>query len=114
MNDTTLTCQDEERREKVRKHSLNGLDYVEVELFDDHGQPRLHPRLCVYFLGKAPEHKIEPKNVRIEGGRRILGRDLRVIGTEVQRRDDPELDDSLIITVDKSGDFSSYTLRLVE
>src|SRR5262249_34968301 len=88
--------------------------YVEVELFDDHGQPLPHPALVVYFLGKAPEQKIEPGNVRIEGGRRILGRDLRVLSAEVHRRDDPELDDSLIIAVDKPGAFSTYTLRLAE
>src|SRR6266581_3356135 len=102
MNDAILTCRDERRRQEVRGHPLNGLDYVEVELFDEHGRPLHHPTLVVYFLGKAPKQKIEPENVRIEGGRRILGRDLRVISAEVQRRDDPELDDSLIIVVDKS------------
>ena len=113
MNDSSLTCRDEQRRQEVRHHTLNGLDYLEVELFDRDGQPLLHPILSVRFLGKAPEQTIEPENVRIEGGRRILGRDLRILSTEVQRQEDPELDDSLIITVDKSGDFSIYTLQLV-
>lgn len=113
MNDSSLTCQDEQRRQKVRHHPLNGLDYVEVDLFDDRGQPLIHPILSVRFLGKAPAQAIEPENIRIEGGRRILGRELRILGTEVQRQYDSELDDSLIITVDKSGDFSTYTLRLV-
>jgi hypothetical protein len=108
MNDSMLTCRDEQRRQKVRQHPLNGLDYVEVDLFDRHGQSLLHPTLSVHFLGKAPEKAIEPDNVRIEGGRRILGRNLRILSTEVQRQDDPELDDTLIITVEKSGDFSLY------
>ena len=115
MNDLDLTCKDEQRRERVReKYDLNGLDYIEVDLFDDHGVPLTYPVLRVYFLGKAPERPIEPRNVRIEGGRRILGRDLQVKDLKVQRLDSPEADDYLIIAVDKSGDFSTYTLRLVE
>ena len=103
MNDPMLTCQDEQRREAVRTEHLNGLDYLEVS-DDQH-------TLTVYFLDKAPE-KIEKENVRIEGGRRI--RDLEVVDLQVHREDDANLDDRMEVVVDRPGDFSTYTLRVVE
>ncbi len=84
------------------KPPLNGLDYLEV------GEDQL--TLSVYFLGKAPEH-IGAANVRIEGGRRV--RDVAVREVHVHRNPNLELDDRMEVTVDKRGDFSNYTLRLV-
>jgi hypothetical protein len=96
-------CKDEHRREDVReKLPLNGLDYLEVS------EDQL--TLSVYFLGKAPEH-IGAANVRIEGGRRV--RDVAVREVHVHRNPNPELDDRMEVRVDKPGDFSNYTLRLV-
>jgi hypothetical protein len=103
MNDPALHCRDERRRDDVRTASLHGLDYVEVS---DDRQLTLH----VWFLGKAPA-TIRKENVRIRGGRRI--RDIRVTDVRVERRADLRLDDSLDVTVDKPGDFSTYTLALV-
>lgn len=103
MNAPALICQDERRRHVVREKGFNGLDYLEVS--DDQ---RL---LSVYFLSKAPEGLVK-EHVRIEGGRRI--RDIRVVGLTVTRQDDPDLDDCMLITVDKPGDFSLYTLCLVD
>ncbi len=103
MND--LICQNEKRREAVRKQTqLFGLDYLEV------GEDQR--TLSVHFLGKAPPGEIGPGNVVIEGGRRI--RDIRVVGADPERTDDPELDDTLEVVVDRPGDFSTYTLRIVE
>lgn len=102
-----MICQDDARREAVRaRPELNGLDYVEV------GDDQL--TLTVYFLGKAPESIKEGSTqvVCIEGGRRI--RDIQVVAVDVQRNPDPEQDDYLTVTVDKPGDFSTYTLRLVD
>lgn len=102
MND--LICQNEKRREAVRKQTqLFGLDYLEV------GEDQR--TLSVHFLGKAPG-EIGPDNVVIEGGRRI--RNIRVVGADPERTDDPELDDTLEVVVDRPGDFSTYTLRIVE
>jgi hypothetical protein len=114
MNDSTLICQDEQRRKAIRKENkerreaeradyLNGLDYLEVG--DD---PR---KLTVYFLDKAPE-RIEKENLRIEGGRRI--RDIRVVDREVYREEENDVDDWMEVVVDRAGDFSTYTLRVVE
>ncbi|WP_328869518.1 putative baseplate assembly protein [Streptomyces sp. NBC_00287] len=91
------------RRGKVRAAQLNGVDAVEV------GDDGL--LLTVTFLGKAP-HGLGPENVRIDGGRRITG--ITAVDVSVEREEDPELDDRLYVTLDKSGDTSRYRLSLVE
>jgi hypothetical protein len=102
--DSSEICKDDQRRYAVRhKPGLNGLDYLEV------GDDRT--RLTVFFLGKAPQ-QIDAANVRIDGGRRIRG--INVVKVEIRRETDPVLDDRMIVRVDKEGDFSTYTLRIVE
>ena len=103
MNAPALICQAERRRHVVREKEFNGLDYLEVS--DD------QRRLTVYFLGKAPERLVK-ENVRIEGGRRI--RDIQVVDLTITRQVDSDLDDCMLVTVDQPGDFSIYTLCLVE
>ena len=104
MDEATLTCQDERRRQAVRRHrDFNGLDYLEVS-----GDQRT---LTVYFLEKAPE-ELAKENVRISGGRRV--RDIEVVDLKLCRHIDPDLDDCVVVRVDKPGDFSTYRLCLVE
>ena len=101
---TELICQNEQRRESVRRHrQLNGLDYLEV------GADQR--TLTVFFLGKAPV-ELDKSQVCIEGGRRI--RDIRVEDVTVHHYERVELDDYMAVTVDRAGDFSTYTLRVVE
>ncbi len=101
---TTLTCHNEQRRYAVRAATnLNGLDYLEVS--ED------QYTLTVYFLGKAPQ-SITKENVRIDGGRRI--RNLRIVAIAVYRQDEPDVDDRMEVIVDRPGDFSTYTLHVVE
>ena len=102
MNDSELTCQDERRREDVRKAALFGLDFVEVS--DD------QLTLEVFFLGKAPA-QIAKANVVITGGSLITN--INVANLIVHRQSDPDFDDYLEVRVDKYGDFSTYTLSLV-
>jgi hypothetical protein len=99
---SALDCRDDQRRAQVRAHALTGLDYLEV------GPD--HVTLTTYFLGKAPESLTEPASVVIEGGTRVRG--IRAVAIDVDREEDPELDDSLTVRVDREGDFSTYTLRL--
>ena len=102
MKSATLICDDEQRRHLVREHeTLNGLDYLEV--LDK-------CTLCVTFLDKAPKG-LKKENVRITGGRRV--RDIRVTKIRIQRNPAPDEDDCLEISLDKTGDFSTYTLCLV-
>jgi hypothetical protein len=103
VNRSTLECLDDRRRHEVRRQGYNGIDYLEVS--DD------QRRLRVYFLGPAPEG-LGRDNVRITGGRRI--RDIAVLDVKTRPQRDPELDTCLEVTVDKPGDFSTYTLCLVD
>lgn len=103
-------CRDHtERRRLIRAHTneegasdLNGIDYLEVN--------ESQHILTLFFLGKAPT-EIRKRNVVIEGGARI--RDIEVVKIRLCRIDDPERDDCLKVFVDKPGDFSTYTLKLV-
>jgi len=103
MNDPSLSCREEQRREDVRAASVYGLDYVEVA---DQQQLTLN----VFFLGKAPAN-IGKANVVLTGGRRI--RDVQITSVRVQPQADPTLDDYLEIRVNKAGDFSNYTISIV-
>jgi uncharacterized protein YcbK (DUF882 family) len=95
-------CRDERRRAAVQAHpSLNGIDFLEV-LTD---QRTLH----VHFLKSLTDFTLQLANLRIEGGERI--RD--VVVTDVKKLD--SLDNQvLVVQVNKPGDFSTYTLRVVQ
>ncbi|PVE13607.1 putative baseplate assembly protein [Streptomyces scopuliridis] len=97
-----LVCRTDGRRTKVRAARLGGVDAVEV---GDDGLT-----LTVTFLGKAP-HGLCPENIRIDGGRRITG--IEAVEVSVEREEDPELDDRLFVTLDRTGDTSRYRLSIV-
>jgi hypothetical protein len=109
MNTPQLCCQQDERRDAVRRlKGWNGIDYLEV----DENQLTLR----VYFLGKLPPELQEKKLgleqfLRIEGGHRITN--IRILTIEPVVDPDPEKDDSLVIELEEYGDYSTYTLRLV-
>ncbi|MFD9499196.1 putative baseplate assembly protein [Streptomyces sp. NPDC060035] len=96
-------CRTDGRRGKVRAARLDGVDAVEA---GDDGLT-----LTVTFLGKAP-HGLCPENIRIDGGRRITG--IEAVEVTVEREEDPELDDRLLVTVDRTGDTSRYLLSVVD
>ncbi|MEM6354028.1 MAG: putative baseplate assembly protein, partial [Cyanobacteria bacterium P01_D01_bin.14] len=102
MKPVMLTCQDEQRRYRVRQHS-NGLDFLEVS--EDQRS------LCVHFIGPLPTN-LQAQNLIVKGGRRI--RDIRVVSITLEQQEDPTLDSCLRVHVDKIGDFSPYTLCLVD
>jgi predicted phage baseplate assembly protein len=93
----------EGRRNQIRQRHANGIDAVEVS---DDGRT-----LTVTFLGRAPR-RLRANNVRIDGGRRITG--IQVTDVELISEDDPDLDDQLLVSTDRAGDTSGYTLRIVE
>ncbi|QGZ38222.1 putative phage baseplate assembly protein [Pseudoduganella flava] len=99
-----LRCRNEQRRQALFNNPRwNGIDFLEV------GPDQLS--LCVHFFGQVPQG-LDPRAVRIEGGRRI--RDIRVLAVACAQDDDDERDDCLHITLDKYGDFSTYRLCLVD
>jgi hypothetical protein len=93
----SLGCgSDDGRRALVRASGLNGFDHVDVDC--------AQTTLAVSFLGHAPEW-ISPAHLRIEGGRPV-----RIVSVRVVRNDDADLDDVMLVTVDRPGDFSGYRL----
>ena len=100
-----LICHDDApRREQVRKAALNGFDYLEVGCD--------HTELRVFFLGKAPDRDIVAAQLRVYGGRRI--RDIRVLRVQSERSEREDIDDCMLVVVDRPGDFSTYTLCIVD
>lgn len=105
----SICCEQDQRRDAVRRlQGWNGIDYIEV------GSDQLS--LMVYFLGKLPPELAEnkpglEKYLQITGGQRISG--IKIIDVDPVPISDPEKDDVLIVYLDKAGDFSTYTLRLV-
>ncbi|HVF45257.1 MAG TPA: putative baseplate assembly protein [Pyrinomonadaceae bacterium] len=104
------TCRDRSaRRRLIRERARdagsnepNGIDYVEVD--------ETQRVITVYFLNKAPRD-IRARDVRIEGGARV--RRLRVEEITLCETEDPDSDDCMKVEVDRPGDFSTYTLKLV-
>jgi predicted phage baseplate assembly protein len=110
MMNSSEFCHDRtERRRRIREKAQeaggsvpNGIDYVEVD--------EKQTIITVYFLNKAPRN-VSAENVRITGGVRI--RDIRVKGIQLCEVEDPERDDCMRVEVERPGDFSIYTLHLV-
>lgn len=106
---THLHCSDEARRQRIQSDdALTGLDYIIV------GADPV--QLKVVLLGHAPrefQSALEQQHVAIlvEGGRRIT--DIHVDRFELVRERARGKDDYLLAWLNKRGDSSLYTLRLV-
>jgi predicted phage baseplate assembly protein len=108
---TVYYCCDENRRNAVRGHgSLNGIEFLEV--LDDPALPDEDRQrtLFVHFVKPLAggEAALTAENVLIEGGERVRN----VTVTAVAAGTDDEAD-VLTVEVDRAGDFTPYTLRLV-
>ena len=94
------------RRDAVRQSpNLNGIDFLEV--LDDPALPndQRQRKLFVHFLKALAPNALEEKNIRIEGGERITN--IQVVSVSASA-------EILTVEVDKPGDFSIYTLRLLK
>ncbi|HYG09236.1 MAG TPA: putative baseplate assembly protein [Pyrinomonadaceae bacterium] len=105
-------CCDERRRHEVRDPAsgLNGIDFLEVLDAAAPVQSERQRKLFVHFLKDLTPGDLTANNFLIAGGERIRG--IKVIppvelGTGTQAN-------VLTIEVDQPGDFSIYTLRLVQ
>ncbi len=100
-------CCDRLRRDAVEGSALNGIDFLEVL---DRDAPTLAERqrtLFVHFIN-PPAPTLATVNIQIEGGERVP--DIRVTSVAVNATDSHVLD----VRVDQPGDYSIYTLRLVQ
>lgn len=113
MNETTqiYTCCQTERRKVVEDHpTLNGIDFLEVRdeiLLNGTWQTIL----TITLIKPLAANSLSAKNILISGGERI--ENIKVLSVNPIP---PATDPTPIfeITVDQSGDFSTYTLCLVE
>jgi Baseplate J-like protein len=112
-------CCDDRRREAVRDDGrLNGIDFLEVE--DRPGDPDdvRQRRLVLHLLRDVEPGTIDVPNVRITGGERI--RNIRVVAVWSGPVDSPPVSsptvpaDVIVVEVAQPGDFSTYTLQLIQ
>ncbi|MGH9866930.1 MAG: putative baseplate assembly protein [Candidatus Polarisedimenticolia bacterium] len=119
----TQFCCDERRRSAVLAHPLlNGIDFLEV--LDDPSDPiALRQRTllvhCLKPLDLPPDPAaLTEKNVQIEGGERIRNLTVQKVtaGAALSPPGSPPAADPHVLQVEVSarGDFSTYTLRLVQ
>jgi hypothetical protein len=104
MNSTSNpVCLDTHRRVEIRANGSNGIDYLDVS--DD---------LCaltIYLLRRAPDD-IAVQNVIIEGP--AQSRPIKVTELQMCSVEDAAQEDCFRVTLNRPGDLSQYTLRLVE
>jgi len=117
-------CCDDRRRNAVADHpDLNGIDFLEVS--DNPADPigARQRTLFVHFIKPVSSRVLTEQNVIIEGGERI--RNIKVMRVTTDGVSSPPLSspissppgiDANVLTVEVSepGDFSTYTLRLVQ
>jgi hypothetical protein len=98
-------CCDENRRAAIENHpTLNGIDYLEIPDTSTLADQRV---LNVHCLKPVP-HNLTADNVMITGGESITG----ITAKKVQAQGG-QTTTILEITTSEAGDFSMYTLRLV-
>lgn len=110
----TYSCCDEQRRTAVLLHpTLNGIDFLEI------GEDQT--TLIVHFLKAIAPGSLQAGNVLIEGGERIGNIDVTGIlygslASPLSPPDSPPGSDDriAIVSVKEAGDFSQYTLKLVQ
>ena len=112
-------CCTDTRRNAVKLHpTLNGIDYIEVldNLTDPYNERQT--TLFIHFLKPVNPGTLDSKNIVIDGGERI--RNIKVVDVDYEvdgsfPASPPLLDeaDVLVVKVSKAGDFSTYTLRLI-
>lgn len=95
-------CTQRNRRSLVlARPPLNGIDYLEIAEATD------QTMLLLTFLRPAAPLALTPANIVILGGESVTG--IRVVALTAQ----PQTPNTLRVTVDRAGDFSTYGLALI-
>ena len=107
-------CCDERRRAVIENQNVyNGIDFLEV--VDNPSDPdSIRQRfLLVHFIRPLMPGQLKAANIRIQGGERIL--DITVVqATEELSASPPGDPKVLLVEVNEPGDFSPYTLSLID
>ena len=116
-------CCDENRRIALKGHPvLNGIDFLEVVDNKDDPFEERQTTLIIHFINPLIQNSLEIKNIIIEGGERVTNIKVTDIAfaagspplSPVSSPPGDDLAEILIVSVNKAGDFSNYTFRLVE
>jgi predicted phage baseplate assembly protein len=99
----SLVVEGDARRHRIRERHGNGIAAVEVR---EHGT-----RLLVFFLEHAPRG-LHPGNVRIDAPPQ--GRGVRAVELRRAVEEDAELEDRLVVELDRAGSGGTYRLSIVE
>ncbi|HEY3628996.1 MAG TPA: putative baseplate assembly protein [Terracidiphilus sp.] len=108
------SCCDQNRRVVLESQSVyNGIDFLEVVDHPSDSNDMRQRTLLVHFVRDLFSGQLTLANVRIDGGERITNIAITHVEEEgfLSQPGDPKI---LIVQVAKPGDFSTYTLRLVD
>ncbi len=111
-------CCTDTRRSAVKLHpAINGIDFLEVSDKESDPYRERQTTLYVHFLKPLPPGSISGSNLKIEGGDRI--KNIKVVEVTVGADaispfSPPGEENVLTVKVSQAGDFSTYTLRLVQ
>ena len=102
------SCCDELRRNGLVGTALNGIDYLEVLDHDATTQQERQRTLYVHFINNIT-NQLTATNIQITGGERIQNISVKQVTTGTGNNAN-----ILTVTLDKYGDFSPYTLSIVQ
>ena len=116
-------CCDEKRRIALKGHpALNGIDFLEVVDNKDMPYEERQTTLIIHFINPLNPDSLQISNLIIEGGERITNIEVTGIGfgpgsppfSPVASPPGDDFSRILVVKVNKAGDFSTYTLRLIQ
>jgi hypothetical protein len=116
-------CCEEQRRIALKGHpALNGIDFLEVVDNTEDTFEERQTTLIIHFINPLSPGSMQIENIVIEGGERITNIQVIAISFGLDSPpsspvSSPPGDDStriLIVKVKEAGDFSTYTLRLIQ
>ena len=102
-------CCDQRRRNAIAGTSINGIDFLEVLDRDATSDADRQRFLFVHFVNPLAAGVLDVDNVRVDGGERI--RDIAVLAVTIGVGPEANI---VTVEVEEPGDFSLYTLRIVQ
>lgn len=102
-------CCNELRRNALKGSPLNGIDYLEVIDKDAPIEADRQRFLEIHFVNDMTGAPLSADNILIEGGDRVTG--IQVVSVTAGAGTEANV---LTVEVDKRGDFSIYTLKVVQ
>lgn len=123
MSETSIKCRAKDRHKHIYGSTLNGIDYIEVVVPGSQSCLICRPYIIVFFFKDIdPELNLDMDNVRIEGGVRVknIGIEWAKRFSEVPDGVKPKLlvedkpEKVFVVYPTSDGDFSTYTLRIVD